>query len=40
MKDNGLDQIQDNIIHLTWATGGSMVPDEINQQNLKMYPED
>lgn len=40
MKDNGLNQIQDNIIHLAWATGGSMVPDEINQQNLKTYLDD
>ena len=33
-------RIQDNIIHLAWATGGSMVPDEINQQNLKTYLDD
>lgn len=37
MKANGLDQIQDNITHLTWATGGSMVPEEINKKNLETY---
>lgn len=40
MKDEGLDKIQDNIIHLGWATGGSMVPEEINQQNLKTFLDD
>lgn len=37
MKDNNLDKIENNIIHLTWATGGSMVPSEINKQNLNTY---
>lgn len=40
MKDNGLDKIEDNILHLTWATGGSMVPEEINEKNLNTYLED
>lgn len=40
MKDEGLNKIQDNIIHLGWATGGSMVPEEINQQNLKTFLDD
>ncbi|HIX01554.1 MAG TPA: D-serine ammonia-lyase [Candidatus Ligilactobacillus excrementigallinarum] len=37
MKQTGLDKVEDQITHLTWATGGSMVPEEINQQNLKTY---
>jgi D-serine dehydratase len=37
IKDNHLENKMKNAIHLAWATGGSLVPEEINKQFLETH---
>ena len=37
LKDHNLMNKKDNFIHIGWATGGSMIPDDIVQENLNNF---
>lgn len=37
LKEHNLTSSVDNITHIAWATGGSLVPDEINKQFLETH---
>lgn len=37
LQDHNLADKKDNITHIGWATGGSIVPEAINKQNLNIY---
>ncbi len=37
IKNHNLENVMQNAIHIAWATGGSLVPDEINKDFLETY---
>jgi len=37
LKSHGIEDKINNITHIAWATGGSLVPEEINEQFLNTY---
>jgi len=37
LKSHGIEDKINNITHIAWATGGSLVPEEINKQFLNTY---
>ena len=37
LNEHGLEGKKENITHIAWATGGKLVPNEMNQQFLKTY---
>lgn len=39
IRDNGLEKVMPQATHIAWATGGSMVPDDVRKNYLKMYNE-
>ncbi len=38
--DNNLDKVMDNITHIAWGTGGSLVPEEIREEYINTFIED
>jgi D-serine dehydratase len=38
--DNGLEAKMKNASHIAWATGGSMVPEDIREKYRNTYLED
>ena len=37
IKENGLEDKMDRATHIAWATGGSLVPDDIREEYKNTY---
>ena len=39
LRDNGLTEHMENASHILWATGGSLVPEEIREEYIHTHLE-
>ncbi len=40
LKEQGLEDKMGNAVHIAWATGGKLVPQEVREEYKNTYPED